>query len=178
MITHNIIIVIRFFINRGNIHISGPLPGSWLAAGMADLTPDLQVCLSRGSIAESLHSLQSLSLSCFHVILGLPSTCRSKAVLTAPLERTTCPYQQSLLSFRMRSRSLKSSRASSSLDLVVILQICLIISLSFRYRHWRFVFVIGQISLAGSKAVHTYMSWKRGCGKRELPETYEQHKFF
>ena len=75
------------------------LPGSWLAARMADLTPDLQVhvCLSWGSIAESFHSLQSLSVSCFHVILGLPgpcfpSTCMSKAVLTAPLEHSTCPY--------------------------------------------------------------------------------------
>ena len=32
---------------------------------MADLTPDLQVSLSWGSIAESFHSLQSLSVSCF-----------------------------------------------------------------------------------------------------------------
>ena len=106
---------------------------------MADLTPDLQVCLLWGLIAESFHSLQSLSVSCFHVILGLlgprfPSTCMWKAVLTAPLERSTCPYQQSLLSFRMRSRSSIPSCASSSKDLVVTmscgltLQICLIIS--------------------------------------------------
>ena len=59
---------------RGNIHIS-ELPSSWLTARMADLTPDLQVCLSWGSIAESFHSLQSLSVSCFHVILGLPGPC-------------------------------------------------------------------------------------------------------
>ena len=39
---------------------------------MADLTPDLQVRLSWGLIAESFHSLQSFSVSCFHVILGLP----------------------------------------------------------------------------------------------------------
>ena len=31
----------------------------------------------------------------------------SKAVLTAPLEHSTCPYQRSLLSFRIRSRSSK-----------------------------------------------------------------------
>ena len=67
----------------------GPLPGIWLAARMADLMPDLQVCLSWGSIAESFHSLQSLSVSCFYVILGLSgpnflSTCNSKTVLTAP----------------------------------------------------------------------------------------------
>ena len=56
----------------------------------------------------------------------------SKAVLTAPLEHSTCPYQLSLLSFRMRYRSSMPSRASSPLDLVVTmscgltLQICLI----------------------------------------------------
>ena len=88
----------------------GPLPGSWLGAHTADLTPGLQVCLSWGSIAESFHSLQSLSVSCFYVILGLPgprfpSSCISQAVLTAPLERSTCPYQVSLLSFRWKSRS-------------------------------------------------------------------------
>ena len=48
---------------RGNIHSVGPLSGSWLAACMADLTPDLKVYLSWGSIAKSFHSLQSLSVS-------------------------------------------------------------------------------------------------------------------
>ena len=91
---------------------------------MADLTPDLQVCLSWGLIAKSFQSLQSLSFSCFHVTLGLPgphfhSTCMSKAVFTAPLERSVCPYHQSLLFFRMRSRSLMPSCTSNSLDLVV-----------------------------------------------------------
>ena len=92
-----------------------------------------------------------------YVILGLPgprfpSTCMSKAVLIAPLERSTCPYHQSLLSFRMRSSM--PSRTSSSLDLVVTmscgltLQICLIIALSFCCRRWRFGFVNGQVSLA------------------------------
>ena len=42
-----------------------------------------------------------------------------KGFLTAPLECSTCPYQWSLLSFRMNSRSSMPSRASSSLDLVV-----------------------------------------------------------
>ena len=126
---------------------------------MADLTPDLQVCLSWGLIAESFHSLQSLSVSCFHVILGrpgpcFPSTCMSKAVLTASLKDSTCPYNRSIISFRMRSRSSMPSRASSSLDLVVTvscgltLQICLIIALSFRCRLWRFGFVSGQVPLA------------------------------
>ena len=86
---------------------------------MADLTPDLQVCLSWGLIAESFHSLQSLSVSYFHVILGLqgpcfPSIWMWKAVLIAPLERSTCPYQRSP---RMRFRSSIPSCSSSSLDL-------------------------------------------------------------
>ena len=121
---------------------------------------------------------------CFHVIFGLPgpcfpSTCRSKAVLTAPLEHSTCPYQQSLLSFRMRSRSSMPSHKSSSLDLVVTmscgltLQICLIIALSFCCRHWRFGFVNGQVSLAWSIALCTQELYTlphvlRGGGKKEL----------
>ena len=130
---------------------------------MADLTPDLQVYRSLVKIAESTHSLQSLSVSCLHVILGLPdprfpSTCMSEDVLTAPLERSTCGYQRSLLSFRLRSRSSMPSRASSSVDLMVAmshgftLQICLIIALSFRCRCWRLGFVNGQVSLAWSVA--------------------------
>ena len=60
----------------------------------------------------------------------------SKAVLTAPLERSTCPYQGSLLSLSMRSRSSMPSHANSSVDLMVAvscdltLQICPIIALS------------------------------------------------
>ena len=105
---------------------------------------------------------------CFQVILGLPGprfplTCMSKAVLTAPLERSTCPYQWSLLSFSMRSRSSIPSRASSSMDLMVpvscglTLQICLIIALSFRCRRWRLGFVTGQVSLTWSIALRTQL---------------------
>ena len=124
--------------------------------------------------SQDFHSLQSLSVSCFHVILGLqgprvPSTCMSKAVLTAPLECSICPYHQSLLTFRMRSRSSMPSRTSSSLDLVVTLscsltlQICLIFALSLRCRHWRFGFVNGQVSLAWSIALRTQelYTWPR-----------------
>ena len=71
----------------------------------------------------------------------LSTTCMSKAVLTAPLEQSTCPIP----AFRMRYRfSMPSQQVCSSLDLVVIrfcdltLQICLIIALTFRCRHWRF----------------------------------------
>ena len=159
--------VIISYHNRSflNVQVQGQHPHQWapfqiagLLHGMADLTPDLQVCLSWGLIAESFLSLQSLSVSCFHVILGLPgsrfpSNSMSKAVLTASLECSTCPYQRSLLSFRMRSRSSMPSYASSSLDLVVTmswgqtLQICLIIVLSFCCRRWRFGFVNGQVSV-------------------------------
>ena len=98
----------------------------------------------------------------------------SKAVLTAPLERSTCPYQRSLLSFSMRSRSSILSRASSSVDLMVavscglILQICLIIALSFRCRRWRQGFVTGQDSLAWSIALRTHVlyTWPRVLKER------------
>ena len=54
------------------------------------------------SIAESFHSLQSLSVSCFHVILGLPgpcfpSTCMSKADCTIGAFHMSIPVESSLL---------------------------------------------------------------------------------
>ena len=112
--------------------------------------------------------------TCFQVILGLPGprfplTCMSKAVLTAPLERSTCPYQRSLLSFSMRSRSSIPSRASSSMDLMVAvscgltLQICLIIALTFRCRRWR----QGFVSLAWSIALRTHVLYTRPCVLKE-----------
>ena len=91
----------------------------------------------------------------------------SEAVLTAPLERSICPYQQSLLSFSMRSRSSMPSRASSSEDRMVAvscglaLQICLIIALSFRCRRWRQGFVAGQVPLAWSSALCTHKLYTR-----------------
>ena len=45
----------------------GPLPGNWLAAHIADLTPDLQVLLSWESHVMSFHSWQFFSASFFHV---------------------------------------------------------------------------------------------------------------
>ena len=72
----------------------------------------------------SFHSRQSFSISFFHVSSCLPAPrlpliCIAHAVLTAPLERSTCPNQQSLLSLKMRSRFLSSSFEGSSLDLTV-----------------------------------------------------------
>ena len=124
-------------------------------------------------------SLRSLSVSCFQVILGLPGprfplTCMSKAVLTAPLECSTCPYHRSILSFSMRSRSSIPSRVSSSVDLMVavscglILQICLIIAVSFRCRRWRQGFVTGQVSLAWSIALRTHVLYTAMCLERKV----------
>ena len=64
------------------------------------------------------------------------------------------PAEPSLLQNEVRSSM--PSCTSSSLDLVatmscdLTLQICWIIALSFCYRHWRFGFVNGQVSLACS----------------------------
>ena len=59
------IIITGFLIN---MQVQGQYPQQWgpfQVAGLlhADLTPDLQVCLSWGSIAESFHSLWSLSVT-------------------------------------------------------------------------------------------------------------------
>ena len=101
-----------------------------------------------------------------------PSTWRSKAVSTAPLERSTCPYQRSHLFFRMRSRFSMPSHVSSSLDLVVTVscgltvQICLIIALSFRCRHW----LCQWPSLTGMEhcALHTRAVYVATCLEREV----------
>ena len=66
----------------------GSPPGSWLAAGMADLTLDLHTSLSQGSTSLRFHSQWSLSVNVFHDILGhsgpcFPSICISQAVLIA-----------------------------------------------------------------------------------------------
>ena len=130
-------------------------------------------------MAEIFNSLQSLSVSCFHVILGLPgpcfpSTCMS--VLTALLEHSTCPYHCSLLCFRMRSRSLMPNRTSSLLDLVVTmscgltLQICLIIALTFCCRRWRLALSMAKSRCHGAlrSAPHTRAVPTATCLEREV----------
>ena len=118
----------------------------------------------------------NLGLPCSHS----PLTCMPQADLTALLKHSTCLYQWSLLSFRMRSRSSMPNWASSFLDLMVTmscgltLQTCRIIVLSFCCRCWRFGFINGRVSLAWSIALHTRAEHaatclkKRGGGKREL----------
>ena len=152
---------------RANIHIP------FQAAGLLRAW-QISYKISRYVYHESVHSLQFLSIICFHVILGLPgscvpSTCMSKALLTAPLEHSTYPYQQSHFSSRMRYRSSMQTSTSNSLDLVVpmscglTLQICLIIALSNRCRHWRFGFVNGQVLLAWSIALYTQHLYTKPC---------------
>ena len=122
----------------------------------------------------SFHSRQSLSVSFFHVSLGLPapclpSICISYAVLIAPLERSTCPNQRSLLALKIRSRSSSSSYASSSLDLTMatssglILQTCLIMALSLPCKRCRLLLVSGKVSLARSMVLRTQelYTWPR-----------------
>ena len=129
-----IITITRFFIS---VWVQGQHPHQWAVFQVAGLLHTWQISHPR-----------------------FPSPCMSQVVLTALLGHSTCPYQQSLLSFRMRSRSSMPSSTSSSLDLMVTmscltLQICLISALSFRRRRWRFVTVNGQVSLAWSMALCT-----------------------
>ena len=138
-----IIIIIIFLIN---VQVQGQYPQQWAPFQVTGLLHGQQIShqISRCLYHEGRYlSFHSVSVSCFQVILGLPGPCfltiyMSKAVLTAPVERSTCPYQRSLLSFSMRSRSSMLSHASSSVNLMLAvscgltLQICLIIALSFR----------------------------------------------
>ena len=93
----------------------GPLPGIWLAAPMVDLTSDLQVCLSWGSIAESFHSLQSLSVSCFHVngpprptlsvnlyVKGCPDCTIRAFHMSIPAEPTLLQNEVQILNAKLR----------------------------------------------------------------------------
>ena len=108
-----------------------------------------------------------------------PTLSINLAVLTALLEHFICPYHQSLFSFRIRSRSSMPSCTNSSLDLVVTmscsltLQICLIITLSFRCRHRRFGFVNGQVSLTWSIALRTQELY---TGPRVLKERWHKER--
>ena len=163
--------------HRGNIHI--PFQEAGLLRAL-----QISYKISRYVYHESFKSLQFLSVICFHVILGrpgscFPSTCMSKALLTAPLEHSTCPYQQSHFSSRMRYRSSMQTCTSNSLDLVVTmscgltLHICLIIALSFAadigglalsmaksYRH-------GALRSTHNTCTHSHVSWKRAGGKSQ-----------
>ena len=158
----------------GHIHNSGP-PSRQLACCMHGRSHTRSPGVSIMRVDSWELPLSAIPLcQLFQVNLGLagpcfPLTCMSEAVLTAPLERSTCPYQRSLLSFSMRSRSSMPSRASSSVDLMVAvfcgltLQICLIIALSFRCRRWRQGFVTGQVSLAWSIALRIGILKKKNC---------------
>ena len=124
--------------------------------------------------SQKLPSVSAASMSSWASPAHFPSIYMLQAALTAPLEHSMCPYQRSLLSFRMRARSSMPSCASSSLDMMVTmpcgltLQTCLIIALSFRCRCWRFGFVNGQVLLAWSIVLHTQelYTWPRVLKER------------
>ena len=148
-------------------HLWAPLPGSWLAAHMADLTPDLQVYLSWGSIAKSFHSLRSLCffflfffslfVSCFHVILGLPgprfpSACMSQAVFW--LHPWSIPGVHIIPAFSPsgwgpQCQAMQVAHWTWCWQRLPAWHCKSVWSLpSFHCRRWRFGFVNGQVSLA------------------------------
>ena len=137
---------------RGNIHISGP-PSRWFAASMASHTRSPGMPIMRVDSRElqlSAMPLSAASMSSWAPQAHAFDQPVCQWLSTAALERSTCPYQQSLLSFRMRSRTLMLSRASSSLDLVVTMSCgltlltCLIIALSLHCRRWKFGFSMAK----------------------------------
>ena len=174
-----LIIIIRFLIDmqehghypHQRAHFQVQCTCSWFAACMADLTPGLQVSLSGGSIAKSFHSLQSISVSCLQVILGLPGPC------FVVWQRLSWLHCWSLLSFRMRSRSLMPSHASSWWwQLPVVLHCRSVWSLLCHFPadfggwvllmakfHWH-----GALRSTHKSCTHGHMSWKRDGGKKEL----------
>ena len=64
----------------------------------------------------------------FHLWQLISVSSISHAVLTAPLECSTCPNQRSLLSLKMRSRTSSSNFANSLIDLAfnfILCELCL-----------------------------------------------------
>ena len=139
---------------RGNIHNSGPPSRCCCTHGRSHFRSSGVSVMRVDSWELPLSAIPLCQLLPSH--LGPPrpmlsNNCMSKDVLTALLERYMCPYQWSLLSIRMRSRSSMPSPVSSSVDLKLavsygfILQIsdhCSVISLqtleagSIRYTCW------------------------------------------
>ena len=184
-----IIIIIRFLINvlvQGATSTSvGRVGDSWLAACMADLTPNLQVSLSWGLIVERFHSLQCLSVSCFYVILGpqahafpqpvcerlswlhhwsIPHVHTSKVF--SPSEWGPDPQCQAVQVAHWtwwwqclatwHCRSVWSLPCHSAADSGGL-------ALSMAMSHWH-----GAWRSAHKSCTHGYVSWKRGGVKREL----------
>ena len=150
---------------------AGPFPGNWLAARIA-----ISHLISRCSFLEgqlswaSTHGSLSPTVSATLAWASLSLICISHAVLTAPLERSTCLIQRSLLSLKMRSRSSSSSFASNLLDLTMatssglMMQICLIMALSLCCK---LVLVSGQVSAwhsARKSCIHGHGSCKSLVG--------------
>ncbi|RUS73370.1 hypothetical protein EGW08_018872, partial [Elysia chlorotica] len=138
-----IIIIISILIN---VQVLGQHPHQWTPFQVAGLlhawliSHQISRCFCHEGQLLSFQSFRSLSVTCFHVILGLPFprppvTCMSNAVLIAPLDRSTWPYHRSLLSFRMRFRKrdlLFGGIAFLALVMVLILAIVLAVELGRR----------------------------------------------
>ena len=161
----------------------GPFPCNWLAARIANLTPDLLVLLSWGDQLLSASTQGSLSPSVSSMLawafLPPPPPPRVLNLYTTFCSDCTTrslhmpkPAKPSLSQNEVRSSS--PSFASNLLDLTsatsfgLMLRICLIMALSLRCNRCRFVLVSGQVLLAKSMAhkscVHGQGSYKRGGG--------------
>ena len=128
-------IIISCFLSSTSVASS---PGSWLAAHITDIKPDLQVFLSWGlTVWAYTHSNSSPSIS-FTPSWASPSSAFHQSVyhmliwLHHYYQGSTCPNKQSLLFPEKRSRSLISNFGIRCFDRTVatfsglILHICLI----------------------------------------------------
>ena len=144
----------------------GSLQDIRLAARMADLTPDLQVCLSWGLIAESFHSLQSSSVGCFHASWASQAHAFPQSVcerlsrlhhLSVPHVHTSVAVSPPEWGPDPQCQAAQVAHWTWWWQCLAALQcqICLITALSFRCRRCRFGCVNGRVSLAWSIALCT-----------------------
>ena len=133
---------------------------------MANRTSDLHAFLSCGFNDNRFHCFRSRSVSSCQDIFGhpgprLPSTDKSRALLIAPLDRSTWHYHRSRCSLNTRSRSCNPTFSSRSQERTLdtssgfTCHSCLIMALSFLCRRNRLGLVRGQVSLAWSKPLCT-----------------------
>ena len=151
---------------------------------MADLALDLQVCLW-GSIAESFHSLQSLSVSCFMSSWASQAHAFPQPVCERPswLHHWSIPHVHTSRAFSPSEWGLDPKcQAAQVADWTWWWQ-CLVawhcrsvwslpyhsaadaggLALSMAKSHW-----YGALGFAHKSSTHGHVSWKRGGVKREL----------
>ena len=144
----------------------GPFPGNWLAARIADRTPDLQVLLFlRVNCRELLLTAVSLRqfLPCklgppcpppaINLYITCCSDCTTRTLhMPKPAKPTLSHNEVEVLKLKLCQKLLGLTMATSS---SLILQICLIMALSLHCKRCRFVLGSGQVSLAWSMALRT-----------------------